>query len=74
MINNPQFPQPPGANFAPIVIKPSGHSSAIKIALGITAALIGLFLGLLVLLLIGFETGPVALLLGMVFAMIPVPV
>ena len=72
MNNNPQFP---GRAFAPtIVIKPSGPSNAIKIALGITAALIGLFLGLVVLLLIGFETGPVALLIGMVFATIPVPV
>ena len=72
MINNPQFP---GPAFAPtIVIKPSGHSNAIKIVLGITAALIALFLGLVVLLLIGFETGPVALLVGMVFATIPVPI
>src|SRR6202040_3038811 len=75
MTNNPQFPQQAGANFAPtVVIKPSGHSSAIKIVLGITAALIALFLGLLVLLLIGFETGPVALLVGMVCATIPVPI
>jgi protease PrsW len=75
MTNNPQFPQQAGANFAPnVVIKPSGHASAIKIVLGIAAALIALFLGLLVLLLIGFETGPVALLVGMVCATIPVPI
>jgi RsiW-degrading membrane proteinase PrsW (M82 family) len=74
MTNDPQFPNQAGG-FAPtIVIKPSGHSNAIKIALGITAALIGLLLGLLVLLLIGFQTGPVALLVGMVCAMLPVPI
>jgi protease PrsW len=74
MTNNPQFPNQAGG-FAPtIVVKPSGHSNAIKIALGITAALIALFLGLLVLLLIGFETGPIALLIGMVCATIPVPI
>src|SRR5205807_5664748 len=54
-------------------IRSSGHWSVIKIALGITAALIALLLGLIVLLLIGFETGPVPLLIGIVFATIPVP-
>ena len=38
------------------------------------AILIAVFLGLLVLLLIGIETGPVALLLGFVTATIPVPI
>jgi RsiW-degrading membrane proteinase PrsW (M82 family) len=74
MINNQQFPQPQGAEFAPVVIRASGHSNAIKIVLGTTAALIGLLLGLLVLLLIGVETGPVALLVGMICATIPVPI
>jgi RsiW-degrading membrane proteinase PrsW (M82 family) len=74
MINNQLFPQPQGANLAPVVIRPSGHSNAIKIVLGITASLIALLLGLLVLLLIGVETGPVALLIGMICATIPVPI
>jgi RsiW-degrading membrane proteinase PrsW (M82 family) len=41
--------------------------------LAIAAALVALLLGLLVLLLIGVETGPVALLVGLVSATIPVP-
>lgn len=49
-------------------------AGAIKISLGVIAALIALLLGLLVLLLIGFETGPVGLLVGLVTATIPVPV
>jgi protease PrsW len=74
MIDQPQYQYQPQPNFAPIAIKPSGHTSGIKIALAITAGLIALFLGLIVLLLIGFENGPVALLVGMVFATIPVPI
>ena len=73
MINN-QYPYSPQPNFAPAVIKPSGHMSVIKVALGVTAALIALLLGLLVLLLIGIETGPVPLLVGMICATIPVPI
>lgn len=75
MSNNPQYLYQPQPDFAPAnAIKPSGHAGAIKIALGIAAALIALLLGLLVLLLIGVETGPIALLIGMVFATIPVPI
>jgi RsiW-degrading membrane proteinase PrsW (M82 family) len=72
MIN--QYPYSPQQNFAPALVKPSGHLSAIKIALGIAAGLIALLLGLLVLLLIGIETGPVGLLVGMICATIPVPI
>jgi RsiW-degrading membrane proteinase PrsW (M82 family) len=54
-------------------ITPSGSRSAIKIIMGIAAALAALLLGLIVLLLIGFETGPVALLIGLVSATLPVP-
>jgi len=39
----------------------------------VAAALVALLLGLIVLLLIGVETGPVALLIGLVSAAIPVP-
>jgi protease PrsW len=75
MMNSPQYPNQPQPNFvAPAAVQRSGHVGAIKIALGIAAALIALLLGLLVLLLIGIETGPVALLVGMVFATIPVPI
>lgn len=74
-MNNPQYPLQPQPVGAPVMYVPqSGHASAIKITLGIAAALIALLLGLLVLLLIGFETGPVPLLIGMVFATIPVPI
>ncbi len=69
--NSPNY-QTPGQ--APtIVIKQPANVSAIKVILGIGAALIGLLVGLIVLLLIGVETGPVALLIGLVAATIPVP-
>ncbi len=64
---NPQYSNP-----AP-VIKPSGHKSALRIVFAVAAALVALLLGLIVLLLIGVETGPVALLIGLVCATIPVP-
>lgn len=54
-------------------IKPSRHRSAIKVVLAAFASLTALLLGLLVLLLIGFETGPVALIVGFVVATLPVP-
>jgi len=73
MINN-QFPNAPQPGYAAPVLGPSGHTNVIKIALGIAAALIASLLGLIVLLLIGIETGPVALLIGMVCATIPVPI
>lgn len=69
------FPnQPPPLAAAPtIIMTRTPRVSAIKVALGILAMLIALFLGLLVLIVIGIETGPVALLLGFVAATIPVP-
>ena len=57
-----------------IVIKTTPQISAIRLVLAMVAVLIAVFLGLLVLLLIGIETGPVALLLGFVTATIPVPI
>ncbi len=72
---NPQYPYQAQANFVPTVaVRASGHTGAIKIALGVTAALVALLLGLVVLLLIGVETGPLPLLIGMIFATIPVPI
>jgi protease PrsW len=52
----------------------SGHQSALKIVLGIFALMIAALLGLIVLLLIGSETGPVELIIGMVCATLPVPI
>ena len=71
-MNDPRIANPAG--FAtPIVIKPAGNQNAIKIVLGILAALVALLLGLIVLLLIGVETGLVPLLIGLVSATVPVP-
>lgn len=58
---------------ATVTIKRTPQSNAIAIAFGIFALLIALVLGLLVLLVIGIETGPVAFMLGLVTATIPVP-
>src|SRR6266705_3291868 len=71
---NQQTPNLPHSNLAPtIIMAPSGNKNAIKILLGIAAALAALLLCLLVLVLIGFETGPIALLVGLLSATIPVP-
>lgn len=67
MMNDPRTPR------AIVPLKPSGSQNAIKIIAALIAALIALLLGLIVLFLIGVETGPVALLIGMVSATIPVP-
>jgi len=56
-----------------IVIRTSPQISAIRLVLALTAGLIALVLGLLVLLVIGIETGPVAFMLGLLTATIPVP-
>jgi len=56
-----------------IVIRTPPRISAIRLVLAMVAGLIALVLGLLVLLVIGIETGPVALVLGFVTATIPVP-
>lgn len=56
-----------------IIITRPPRMSAIKVALSILAMLIAMFLGLLVLIVIGIETGPVALMLGFLAATIPVP-
>ena len=56
-----------------IIIRTSPQISAIRIVLAIAAMLIALVLGLLVLLVIGIETGPIAFILGLFTATIPVP-
>ena len=64
----------PNPNLTPaVVIKQSPQISAIKIVLAILAILISLMLGLLVLLVIGIETGPIGFILGLLAATIPVP-
>lgn len=55
------------------VIRPSSHKSALRVVFAMAAALVAVLLALIVLLLIGVETGPVALLIGLVSATIPVP-
>lgn len=74
MLNDPQLPGPAALNLTPPgPVRSSGHMTAIKIAAGIVALLIALLLGLIVILLIGIETGPIGLLIGLVSALIPVP-
>ena len=65
-------PYPPQA--PTLVIRTSPQISAIRLILAVIAILIAMFLGLLVLLVIGIETGPVALMLGFITATIPVPI
>lgn len=74
-MNNFQTPTPE-ANYPPppMSIRTSGHTSIIKIIGAIAAILIGLLLGLIVLALIGVETGVVGLLIGFLAATIPVPI
>src|SRR3982751_2757383 len=58
---------------ATITVQRKAQTNTIKIAFGIVAALIALLLGLLTLLVIGIDTGPIAFMIGMVAATIPVP-
>src|SRR5437016_3465600 len=65
----------PNAGFQPPqLIRPSGHQSALKIILAVFAAMFAALLGLVVLLLIGAETGPVELIIGLICASLPVPI
>jgi RsiW-degrading membrane proteinase PrsW (M82 family) len=65
-------PYPPA--YAPRPIKSSGHQQALKIILGVFALMIAALLGLIVLLLIGSETGLIELIIGMICATLPVPI
>ena len=71
MINDPRTPN---AFVRPLPPRSSSAKTVIKIIAGVIAVLIALLLGLIVLFLIGVETGPVALLIGMVSATLPVPI
>src|SRR6202521_3196433 len=64
-------PFPPGR---PVAIRSSGHQNAFKIILGLVAAMIAALLGLIVLVLIGAETGLVELVIGLICASLPVPI
>src|SRR5437660_285777 len=70
MMNQDYIPQP--VRPAPMM-QGSNTQSALKIVFGVMAAMVAAVLGLIVLLLIGFETGPVALIVGMICACLPVP-
>lgn len=62
----------PGPGGYPLVR--SGHHSALKIILAVFAIMIAALLGLIVLLLIGSETGLVELIIGFICATLPVPI
>src|SRR6266849_1596406 len=59
---------------APPVVRSSGHQSVFKIILAVFAVMVVALLGLIVLALIGSETGPVELIIGLICATLPVPV
>jgi len=56
------------------VIRSSGHQSAFKIILAVFAVMVAALLGLILLLLIGAETGPAELVIALICATLPVPV
>src|SRR5437870_1537233 len=65
----------PNAGFQPPqYVRRSGHQSALKMILAVFAAMFAALLGLVVLLLIGAETGPVELIIGLICATLPVPI
>jgi RsiW-degrading membrane proteinase PrsW (M82 family) len=66
-------PRFPNLTSRPASLKRSPQVSAIKIALAFLAILIAVMLGLIVLLVIGIETGPIGLIFGFIAATIPVP-
>lgn len=74
MSNYPPANYPNPYQAPTVIIKPSANRSVMKWMLAATAILFGLLLGLIVLLLIGSETGIIGLLVGLVCATIPVPI
>jgi RsiW-degrading membrane proteinase PrsW (M82 family) len=73
MMNDPRG-NPAHRNVVSPIARRPANRSAIKIILAIIAILAAVLLGLLVLFLIGVETGPVGLLIGLISATLPVPV
>jgi len=71
---NPYQQNDVASRMAPtITIQRKAKTNVIRVAFGIVGALFALLLGLLVLLVIGIDTGPVAFMIGLVTATIPVP-
>ncbi|MDX6289381.1 MAG: protease PrsW [Blastocatellia bacterium] len=56
------------------VIRSSAHQSAFKIILVVFAVMVAALLGLILLLLIGSETGPAELVIALICATLPVPI
>jgi len=73
-MNNPVNPGFQGYPGQFPLVRPTPRTSAVKIVLAVIAGMFSLLLGLIVLLLIGAETGLVELMIGMVCAMLPVPI
>jgi len=71
MMDRNYIPTPSGP---PQYAMRSSNTSALKIVLAVFGAMVAAFLGLIVLLLIGVEAGPVGLLVGMICACLPVPI
>jgi RsiW-degrading membrane proteinase PrsW (M82 family) len=65
-------PYPPRAAAAPYM--PPQRRGGLAVAAWVLAALVALLLGLITLVIIGFGTGPVPFLIGLVVAALPVPV
>src|ERR1700730_16663620 len=72
-MNNTFLPNAARPPISP-VIRSSGRQSVFKIILAVFAIMVAALLGLIVLLLIGAETGPVQLVIGLVCATLPVPI
>lgn len=73
-MNNAFNPDPAGLYGQPPVARRPPKLSVFKIIFAIIAIMFALLLGLIVLLLIGAETGAVELMIGMVCATLPVPI
>jgi protease PrsW len=72
-MNNAFTPNAAGPPVRP-AIRSSGHQNVFKIILAVFAVMIAALLGLIVLVLIGAETGPVELVIGLICATLPVPI
>src|SRR5256885_8748994 len=72
-MNNQVLPNKFG-DAPPRMVRSSGHQSAGKIILAVFALMVAALLGLIVLLLIASETGPIELIIGMICATLPVPI
>jgi RsiW-degrading membrane proteinase PrsW (M82 family) len=73
-MNNHIITNVAGPSLRPPAIKKSGHQSVLKIVLAIFAVMIVALLGLVVLLLIGAETGLAEMVIGLICATLPVPI